>query len=206
MTARDRDLKRDTARWSSRAASKTSPGEEARRCRQTRGEPDRDGEFADHHRRDRVGECGMSSYSTIPAELRALDHWLVWRYEVRGGRRTKVPYDAEHPQRRAWSTKPATWSSFETTVEAAQASDIDGIGLRLKGPSTSPSTSTVASTSTASPTMLRARSSMNSIATRRSRHREEACGSSCGLCCAASAIALRAPDNTNDGVGYSASR
>ena len=31
MTARERDLKRDTARWSSRAASKTSPGEEVRR-------------------------------------------------------------------------------------------------------------------------------------------------------------------------------
>jgi putative DNA primase/helicase len=75
----------------------------------------------------------MSSYSAIPAELRALDQWLVWRYEVRGGRRTKVPYDAKHPQRRAASTKPATWSSFETTVEAAQGSDIDGIGFAVEG-------------------------------------------------------------------------
>ncbi len=75
----------------------------------------------------------MSSYSAIPAELRALDHWLVWRYEVRGGRRTKVPYDAKHPRRRASSTNPATWSSFETTVEAAQWSDTDGIGFAVEG-------------------------------------------------------------------------
>ena len=75
----------------------------------------------------------MSNYGATPPELRALDHWLVWRYEMQNRKPTKVPYDAKHPQRPASSTNPATWAPFETAVETAQAADIDGIGFAIEG-------------------------------------------------------------------------
>jgi primase-polymerase (primpol)-like protein len=54
----------------------------------------------------------------IPAELRALP-WVLWRAEPRAGDKpAKVPYRIAEPSRRASSTDPATWGSFEDAVEA----------------------------------------------------------------------------------------
>ncbi len=50
-----------------------------------------------------------------PAELRGLDQWVCWSHE--GG--TKVPKTAG-TSRRASSTNPKTWRSFEECVEAAE--------------------------------------------------------------------------------------
>ena len=63
----------------------------------------------------------------IPAELRALPQWVVWRYEQRDGKETKVPYQPLAGQMRlASTTAPETWGSYEdvTSVEWA-----DGIGF-----------------------------------------------------------------------------
>lgn len=55
---------------------------------------------------------------TIPAELRALP-WVLWRAEPRGpDKPAKVPYVVAEPPRRASSTDPATWASFEDATEA----------------------------------------------------------------------------------------
>lgn len=55
---------------------------------------------------------------TIPAELRALP-WVLWRAEPRpGDKPAKVPYRIAEPRRRASSTDPATWGTFEDAVEA----------------------------------------------------------------------------------------
>ncbi len=54
----------------------------------------------------------------IPAELRALP-WVLWRAEPRGdGKPAKVPYCIAEPGRRASSTDPATWGTFDDAVEA----------------------------------------------------------------------------------------
>ncbi|MFN7939112.1 MAG: primase C-terminal domain-containing protein [Bryobacteraceae bacterium] len=54
----------------------------------------------------------MTTAFRIPDSLVELDQWVLWRYE----RQTKVPYAITG--RCASSTDPATWSSFEETVQA----------------------------------------------------------------------------------------
>jgi hypothetical protein len=64
--------------------------------------------------------------SAIPAELRALKQWVIWRIEERDGKPTKVPYQAAYPRRRAKPDEQSTWGDFETALSAAL--DADGIG------------------------------------------------------------------------------
>jgi len=64
-----------------------------------------------------------------PQELRDRPQWVVWRTEDRGGKSTKIPYDAK-TGREASSTNPATWTTFDQAVEACDRSDrYDGIGF-----------------------------------------------------------------------------
>lgn len=73
----------------------------------------------------------MSGYDAIPAELRALEQWVIYRLEVRPGdpKPTKVPYQAARPDRRASSTNPSTWASFETAISSAWLEGVAGIGF-----------------------------------------------------------------------------
>jgi len=65
--------------------------------------------------------------TSIPAELRAREQWVLWRFEEREGKRTKVPYRAR-PIPRARSARPTTtWASFEEAVAAS--SEADGLGF-----------------------------------------------------------------------------
>jgi primase-polymerase (primpol)-like protein len=66
---------------------------------------------------------------TIPAELRALDQWVVWRREVVNGRKTKVPYQAAAPDSRASSTDARTWASFDVAVDAVGRGLAAGVGF-----------------------------------------------------------------------------
>jgi len=52
----------------------------------------------------------------VPDDLAELDQWVLWRYEMRNGRRTKVPYQVSGE--RADSTAPGTWASFEEMLYA----------------------------------------------------------------------------------------
>ncbi|MEO0966017.1 MAG: AAA family ATPase [Planctomycetota bacterium] len=65
--------------------------------------------------------------SSIPDELRRRDQWVVWVYETRGGKRTKVPVGAGGEL--ASSTDPATWSSFDVASEASRAMGAAGVGF-----------------------------------------------------------------------------
>jgi putative DNA primase/helicase len=65
----------------------------------------------------------------IPAEMRAAWRWLVFRYELRDGRTTKVPYNP-NTGRRAASINPGTWATFE---QACAASGYPGLGFALGG-------------------------------------------------------------------------
>lgn len=61
----------------------------------------------------------MSQYNNIPAELRALRQWVVWRLEKReGAKPTKVPYSPWQGGGKAAVTDPATWGSFEDACRA----------------------------------------------------------------------------------------
>src|SRR5215216_5641588 len=72
--------------------------------------------------------ASSSSVYQIPEELRTESSWVLWRKEHRDGKLTKVLYQASH--RRADSTAPRTWTSFEEAVEAFEHDDFfDGIGF-----------------------------------------------------------------------------
>src|SRR5713101_3670524 len=51
----------------------------------------------------------------VPDDLRELDQWVVWRYETRNGRPTKVPYQVTGEL--ASSTNASTWTFFESAME-----------------------------------------------------------------------------------------
>jgi len=47
----------------------------------------------------------------VPDDLRERDQWVLWKYEDRDGRATKIPYQVGN--RRASSTDRNTWTSYE---------------------------------------------------------------------------------------------
>jgi hypothetical protein len=63
-----------------------------------------------------------------PQGLRVLPQWLVWLKEEVKGRLTKVPYDAK-TGRKASSTDPATWATFDAALAACQADSFAGVGF-----------------------------------------------------------------------------
>jgi predicted P-loop ATPase len=70
----------------------------------------------------------------LPRALDALikqEHWVIWRWGVRNGKKTKVPYQPANPKRMASSTDPSTWSTYEVAVAAARETKADGIGFCL---------------------------------------------------------------------------
>jgi putative DNA primase/helicase len=65
----------------------------------------------------------------IPEELTELEQWVCWRYEERDAKLTKVPY-TPGTLRRASSTDPSTWTTFEVATQAYEfgyddLSDVD---------------------------------------------------------------------------------
>ena len=71
------------------------------------------------------------NFDQIPADLRALDQWVVWKYEEVPGnpKPTKVPYRVANPDVKADSTKQGTWGSFEDALAAAEVDGVDGAGF-----------------------------------------------------------------------------
>lgn len=65
----------------------------------------------------------------IPRALRVTPQWVCWRFEVRDGKKTKVPYNAANGIR-AESDNEATWATFEDALTFHRANSwTDGIGL-----------------------------------------------------------------------------
>jgi hypothetical protein len=66
------------------------------------------------------------------APLVALDHWLLWRWELRKGIWTKPPYIAASPTARAKNNDPTTWRPYKVAVAAVQnGAGFDGLGFAL---------------------------------------------------------------------------
>jgi primase-polymerase (primpol)-like protein len=67
----------------------------------------------------------------LPPAIRASARCVLWRYELRDGRLTKVPYVATAPARRAAVDDPATWCPFHIAEAAFRTGYGDGVGLVL---------------------------------------------------------------------------
>ncbi len=77
----------------------------------------------------------MISLPDALAEYAAQKRWVVWRY-VRTApdkKPTKVPYQPEHPRRKAKNNDPSTWSDFACASSACDAGGFDGVGVCIRG-------------------------------------------------------------------------
>jgi len=66
---------------------------------------------------------------SIPAEIKAIIAWVVWRYEWVREKWTKVPYRTGGAIN-ASSTDPSTWGKFDSAIER-YPQGFDGIGFML---------------------------------------------------------------------------
>ena len=64
----------------------------------------------------------------IPAEIKAIDQWVVWRYFWQQGKWDKPPLQS-HGGNFASSTNPKTWSTFDAAMAAYETGTVDGIGF-----------------------------------------------------------------------------
>lgn len=67
------------------------------------------------------------SNQNIPSAMRSERRWIVWRYEVVKGKKTKVPYQPGGAK--ASSTRAAEWTDFDSV--SAGNGHFDGIGFVL---------------------------------------------------------------------------
>ncbi|PGK02561.1 DNA primase [Bacillus anthracis] len=67
------------------------------------------------------------NFNEIPAELKALPQWILWKFEMRNGKETKVPCQFNGEMARANDRR--TWSTFATAVKFYLEGDYDGIGF-----------------------------------------------------------------------------
>jgi putative DNA primase/helicase len=66
--------------------------------------------------------------SSLPRELVILPQWVIWRYEIRDGKPTKVPHTTMG--HRASPTNPDHWSTFDYAMKAAARPGFaEGIGF-----------------------------------------------------------------------------
>lgn len=80
----------------------------------------------------------MSAYSAVPYSLKDVPNWVVWKYETRDGKETKVPFDAKSNGDNAHAkvNDPSTWASFERAAEVSDVlsgHDYHGVGFVLHG-------------------------------------------------------------------------
>lgn len=66
--------------------------------------------------------------AAVPIALRTLDQWVVWRYENRAGKATKVPYSPT-TRTRASAIEPAGWSTFADAIATWQRESFEGVGF-----------------------------------------------------------------------------
>lgn len=77
-------------------------------------------------------QAAIALLRTIPADLRERDQWVVWRYETRDTKPTKVPYQCWiKQQKKASSTDPNTWGGFGAAITAYEHGPYDGVGFVL---------------------------------------------------------------------------
>lgn len=67
------------------------------------------------------------NFNEIPAELKALPQWILWKSEKKGERYTKVPYQVDGEMAQANNRR--TWSTFATAVKFYLDGNYDGIGF-----------------------------------------------------------------------------
>ncbi|WP_144528758.1 phage/plasmid primase, P4 family [Peribacillus simplex] len=66
-------------------------------------------------------------FHNIPVELKNTPQWILWRSELRKGKKTKVPYQINGEM--AQSNNKRSWSTFPTAIKFYEKGGYDGIGF-----------------------------------------------------------------------------
>jgi putative DNA primase/helicase len=68
-----------------------------------------------------------------PQHLRDRNIWVMWKFEKRKGKITKVPYQTS--DKRASTTNPATWTDYDSAMQALEPRDtpFHGVGVCFDG-------------------------------------------------------------------------
>lgn len=64
---------------------------------------------------------------SVPDELRKLNQWVLWKYEERDGKQTKLPCRLNGNLAKA--NDPGTWTSYEAAVNAVPRIKAEGVGF-----------------------------------------------------------------------------
>ncbi len=67
----------------------------------------------------------------IPDDLKARAQWVVWKFELRGEKWTKIPYQTHSPGQKAKADVPSTWAGFDVAWAVYLAGGFDGIGYEF---------------------------------------------------------------------------
>jgi Protein of unknown function (DUF3987) len=71
--------------------------------------------------------------ANFPRELQNVPHWILWKHEDVGGRKTKVPYSVSGYK--ADTTNAKTWTTFNKTQESLNGfDDFSGLGFVFTPP------------------------------------------------------------------------
>ena len=80
---------------------------------------------------DPTGQPQPLNLDQLPLEIRESTRAVLWKYEIREGNRTKVPYVPSDPSRRASVTDPSTWGTFSEARDAFEDGKAEGVGIVL---------------------------------------------------------------------------
>jgi len=72
-------------------------------------------------------ETLVTDVESIPSFLKAIDRWVLWRWEEKGTRWAKTP--RQKNGRYASTSDPESWCTFDSAEAAFLAGDFDGLGL-----------------------------------------------------------------------------
>ncbi|MGA9099982.1 MAG: hypothetical protein WB392_13740 [Methanotrichaceae archaeon] len=68
-------------------------------------------------------------FENLPQELKAIPHWVVWKYKWTGTKWNKPPFQLSGDY--ASTTDPDTWTTYEAVKTAYEAGGWDGVGFVL---------------------------------------------------------------------------
>ena len=86
--------------------------------------------MADSNTTDVRPHCGSPEFENMPASMKAVTRWVLWRFDWNGSKWTKTPINARTGGK-ASSTNAATWTTFDDAVAAYRRGGVDGIGFVL---------------------------------------------------------------------------
>jgi hypothetical protein len=73
----------------------------------------------------------LPNLDQLPIEILESTRAVVWKYELRDGKSTKVPYQARRSNERADITNPVHWAPFDVAFDAVADGKADGVGIVL---------------------------------------------------------------------------